>query len=138
VRIVNNSAAGAIYETAGRVNPQGREHAPMVKVVAPFHKNYGKMVRSGTKNQSKSNNPNAGKQFIDAANATGVLTNSRPRGAGQRGQVSRKFTGRLIYRAWSEDGGKTQDAVIKAIMKTNDLFVGKTSVLATSGFRKVA
>ena len=29
-RIVNASAAGAIYETAGRLNPQGRPQAPLV------------------------------------------------------------------------------------------------------------
>lgn len=143
VRIVNASAAGSIYETAGRVNPQGRPQGRTREVVIPTWRldtgaGEHRYTTSTGKNYGKSNNPNAGKQFVDAANATGVLTNSRPRVAGQRGRVSRKFTGRLIYRAWSEDGGKTQDAVIRAIMKTNDLFVGKTSGLATRGVRKVA
>lgn len=143
VRIVNNTAAGSIYETAGRKNPNGQPQGKTREVVIPFfRKDTGagehRYTTSTGKNFGKSNNPNAGKQFVDAANATGVLTNSRPRGAGQRGQVSRKFTGRLIYRAWSEDGGKTQDAVVKAIMKTNELFVNKTSGLATRGVRKVA
>lgn len=138
VRIVNANAAGAIYETAGRKNPQGRTQAPLAKVVAPGHKNFGKIIRSGSKEQSMSNNPNAGPQFVDAANRTGSLVNARPRQAGQRGQVSRKSTGRLIYRAWSEDNGKTQAAVVRAIMKTNDLFVSKTSGIATRGVRKVA
>jgi len=112
-RIVNNSAAGAIYETAGRVNPQGREQAPMSKVVLPGHANFGKSIRSGTKTQSKSNNPNAGKQFIDAINKYGMIVDANNQvGAGRR---SRNMKGRAIFRAWSEDGGKTNAAVLKAI-----------------------
>ena len=75
---------------------------------------------------------------LDAANATGILVNAKPRVAGQRGQVSRKSTGRLIYRAWAADNGKTNEAVVRAIMKTNDLFMSKTSGFATRGVRKVA
>ena len=138
VRIVNANAAGAIYETAGRKNSNGRPQAPLVKVVAPRHENFGKTIRSGTKEQSMSNNPNAGPQFIYAAHRTGSLVNAKPRGAGQRGHVSRKSTGRLIYRAWAEDNGKTNEAVVRAIMKTNDLFMSKTSGFATRGVKKVA
>lgn len=138
VRIVNANAAGAIYETAGRKNSNGRPQAPLVKVVAPRHKNFGKTIRSGTKEQSMSNNPNAGPQFVYAAHRTGSLVNAKPRGAGQRGHVSRKSTGRLIYRAWAEDNGKTNEAVVRAIMKTNDLFMSKTSGFATRGVKKVA
>jgi hypothetical protein len=138
VRIVNANAAGAIYETAGRKNSNGRPQAPLVKVVAPRHENFGKTIRSGTKEQSMSNNPNAGQQFVYAAHRTGKLVNAKPRGAGQRGHVSRKSTGRLIYRAWAEDNGKTNEAVVRAIMKTNDLFMSKTSGFATRGVKKVA
>jgi hypothetical protein len=138
VRIVNANAAGAIYETAGRKNSNGRPQAPLVKVVAPRHENFGKTIRSGTKEQSMSNNPNAGPQFVYAAHRTGSLVNAKPRGAGQRGHVSRKSTGRLIYRAWAEDNGKTNEAVVRAIMKTNDLFMSKTSGFATRGVKKVA
>ena len=112
-RIVNNSAAGAIYETAGRVNPQGREQAPISKVLLPGHANFGKSIRSGTKTQSKSNNPNAGKQFIAALDRNGRIVDANNQvGAGRR---SRKMKGRAIYRAWYEDGGKTNAAVLKAI-----------------------
>jgi hypothetical protein len=112
-RIVNASAAGAIYETAGRVNPQGREQAPMARVVRRSQANYGQMIRSGSKNQSKSNNPNAGAQFIDAMNQYGGIVDANNQtGAGRR---SRKMKGRAIFRAWAEDGGKTNAAVIKAI-----------------------
>ena len=143
VRIVNANAAGAIYETAGRKNPGGQPHGKMREVVIPtFRKDTGvgehRYITSTGKNFGKSNNPNAGKQFVDAANATGILVNAKPRTAGQRGQVSRKSTGRLIYRAWAADNGKTNEAVVRAIMKTNDLFMSKTSGIATRGVKKVA
>ena len=112
-RIVNASAAGAIYETAGRVHPQGREAGGMVPVVYPKHPNFGKMTRNKGKNLSGSNNPDAGKQFIDAINAQGVIVDANNQtGAGRR---SGKMKGRAIFRAWKEDGGKTNAAVIKAI-----------------------
>jgi hypothetical protein len=112
-RIVNASAAGAIYETAGRKNPNGREQAPMAKVVRESQANYGKMIRSGTKNQSKSNNPRAGAQFIEAMNNYGQIVDANNQtGAGRR---SGKMKGRAIFRAWKEDGGQTNAAVIKAI-----------------------
>ena len=114
-RIVNASAAGAIYETAGRLNPQGRPQAPLVKVVAPSHKNFGKTVRSGSKGQSMSNNPNAGQQFIDAMNRTGHIVNAFQRAEGQSGRATRKLKGRAIFRAWKEDQGKATAAVLKAI-----------------------
>jgi hypothetical protein len=143
VRIVNANAAGAIYETAGRKNPGGQPQGKTREVVIPtFRKDTGvgehRYITSTGKNFGKSNNPNAGRQFVDAANATGILVNAKPRVAGQRGQVSRKSTGRLIYRAWAADNGKTNEAVVRAIMKTNDLFMSKTSGFAARGVRKVA
>jgi len=112
-RVVNASAAGAIYETAGRKNPNGREQAPMARVVRESQANYGKMIRSGNKNQSKSNNPQAGAQFIEAMNNYGQIVDANNQtGAGRR---SRKMKGRAIFRAWKEDGGQTNAAVIKAI-----------------------
>ena len=112
-RIVNASAAGAIYETAGRVNSQGRPQAELKRVVYPGHANFGKMVRSPNKGQGRSTNPNAGKQFIDAINADGLIVDANNQtGAGRR---SHKMRGRAIFRAWKEDGGKTNAAIIKAI-----------------------
>lgn len=52
----NKSAAGAIYELAGTVNPNGRPWDP----------------KSKDKKYSHSANPNAGKQFIDAMPKTGM------------------------------------------------------------------
>jgi len=114
-RIVNASPSGSIYETAGRLNPQGRPQAPMSEVVAPRHPNFGKMTRSGSKDQSMSNNPNAGKQFIDAMNRTSPIVNAFQRAEGQSGRASRKMKGRAIFRAYAEDQGKANAAVIKAI-----------------------
>ena len=107
-RIQQTNAAGAIYETAGRLNPNGRPQGPMVE-------NYrtGGMQRSSGKQYSKSLNPNAGKQFVDSLNSTGPLVNARP--MGMKGRSSRKQTGRAMYRAWAEDNGVANAAVIKAI-----------------------
>lgn len=110
IRIVNATAAGAIYETAGRKNPWGQ---PWVGPAGPAGNRY-----------SHSINKYAGRDFIAAM------------GGEMKGRGSDK--GRLLYRAWNEDNGKTQDAVVKAVMKTNDLFMKKTSGLITRGVRKVA
>ena len=81
--VANRSAAGSIYETAGRLNPAGDPN-------------------------SKSNNKGAGAHFI---NRMGPLYGD-----------SRPERGRMIFRAWKEDRGKAQDAVIYAILKTIDAF----------------
>jgi hypothetical protein len=81
--VANRSAAGAIYETAGRKNPGGDS-------------------------KSKSNNPGAGANFISRM---GPLYGDT--------QAER---GRMIFRAWQEDQGKAQDAVINAITKTIEAF----------------
>ena len=127
-RIVNASPSGSIYETAGRLNPQGRPQAPLAKVVAPGHVNFGKTIRSGSKGQSLSNNPNAGQQFIDAMNRTSPIVNAYKRAEGQAGRATRKMKGRAIFRAWAEDGGKTNAAVIAAIQKSKIEFEKRTGV----------
>ena len=125
-RIVNASAAGAIYETAGRANPQGREQAGLKRVVYPGHADFGKMVRSGTKSQGRSANPQAGQQFVDAINANGQIVDANNQtGAGRR---SRKMKGRAIFRAWANDGGKTNAAVLKAIENSKIKFYNAMGV----------
>ena len=94
-RIVNASAAGAIYETAGRKNPEGSS-------------------------RSKSKNPFAGGQFIDALNEQGLIVDANSRTFLER--KGRKMKGRAIFRAWKEDGGKTVAAVNKAIEASRDKF----------------
>lgn len=81
--VANKSAAGAIYETAGRAD-------------SPSRKGY------------RSNNPGAGAHFISRM---GPLYGD-----------SREERGRMIFRAWAEDQGKAQAAVIKAIENTINAF----------------
>lgn len=119
-QINNKSAAGAIYETAGRVNPNGRVQAKRKEVSIPGMNSV--YTTSTGKNFGKSNNPEAGSLFIQALNATGEIKNAYSRQAGSAGRASRKMKGRAIYRAWAEDQGKTNAAIIKAIEKSRDKF----------------
>ena len=112
-RIVNASAAGSIYETAGRVNPDGREQAKRRTVSIPGMNSV--YTTSTGKNFGKSNNPEAGSLFVQAMDQEGKIVDAYVRAAGQSGRASRKMKGRAIFRAWAEDGGKTNAAVIKAI-----------------------
>jgi hypothetical protein len=118
-RIENKSAAGKIYEWSGRVNPNGREQAKMRTVNIPGQPSY---TTSTDKKFGKSNNPEAGSIFIQALNQSGTLVNAYQRKAGQSGRASRKMIGRVIYRAWAEDQGKTNAAVIKAIEESKVKF----------------
>jgi hypothetical protein len=119
-QINNKSAAGAIYETAGRKNPNGRPQAKRVEVNIPGMNSV--YTTSTGKNYGKSNNPEAGSLFIQALNAEGSIVNAYSRSSGQAGRASQKMKGRAIYRAWAEDQGKTNAAIIKAIEKSRDKF----------------
>lgn len=81
--VANRSAAGAIYETAGRAGTTSR-------------------------NGYKSNNPGAGAHFVSRM---GPLYGDK-----------REERGRMIFRAWAEDQGKAQAAVVKAIENTINAF----------------
>jgi hypothetical protein len=109
-RIQQSNAGGAIYETAGRLNPNGKKQGPIVD----RYKNgvYDQTTHTG-KQYSTSLNPNAGQQFMDSINSTGPLVNARPKG--MQGRPSRKQTGRAMYRAYAEDNGVALTAVVKAI-----------------------
>ena len=120
-RIVNTSAGGAIYETAGRLNPSGQPSQ------ASTRGKFSDYIDTSNK-VNKSLNPNAGKQFIARANATGELVNARPRQQGQAGRASRKMTGRVIFRAFAEDQGKVTAAIVKAIGSSAIEFKSKTKV----------
>ena len=113
--IYNKSAAGAIYETAGRKNPSGQPHQETTRG------KYSSYVDTSNK-VSKSANPNAGKQFIDSMGPIYKAT----RKEGQTGRVSRKMNGRLIFRAWGEDNGKVNAKVMKAIEGSLDKVVTAT------------
>ena len=112
-RIQNASAAGAIYETAGRVNKDGRIQAKRREVNIPGMNSV--YTTSTGKNYGKSNNPEAGSLFVQAMNQEGEIVDAYTRSPGASGRSSRKMKGRVIFRAWAEDGGKTNAAVIKAI-----------------------
>ena len=78
--IFNKSAAGAIYETAGRKNPN-----------STFVKNMDSKFSASLKGNDK-------------------------------------MRGRVIYRAWEQDQGKTTAAVMKAIEKANATFQARSKV----------
>ena len=93
-RIINKSAAGAIYETAGRKNTAGQ---PWV----------GPKAGGISHKMSRSNWSGAGEQFIKNL---GPLTSSL---AGQ---------GRLIFRAWAANRGLAVGISMRAIDKATDTF----------------
>jgi hypothetical protein len=106
-RIINKSAVGAIYETAGRKNPNGQAWV-------------GPKAGGVSKGVSRSNNPNAGKQFIQ--NLPPIIS-------------SLKGRGRLIYRAWAENRGVAEGAAMKAIDSATQQFYARAK---TTTFKKAA
>jgi hypothetical protein len=121
-RIQQSNAGGAIYETAGRLNKNGKKQGPMV--LRYLNGVYDQTTHTG-KQYSKSLNPNAGQQFMESINSTGQLVNARPKG--MKGRPTRKQTGRALYRAWAEDNGVANAAVIKAIENSIANFVKATT-----------
>jgi hypothetical protein len=131
-RIVNASAGGAIYETAGRLNKDGQPLYKRKSVVYRTGSNgpgdfqinyYEEKDNSYRKGYNNSLNPNAGKQFLKSLNSSGELVNARPKGL--VGNPGRKSTGRAIYRAWAEDEGRANAAVMKAIATAANNFEKK-------------
>ena len=110
--VYNVSAAGRIYETAGRVNPQGR--APFTSInqgggVIAYEKQQTRKTRSRATRSYNSNNPFAGYQFVTSLE---TLT-SQPKLPGVR-SGTRKTKGRLIYKAWA----KKSPAIYQEIVNT--------------------
>ena len=123
-RIQNASASGAIYETAGRVHTSGREQLKQITYTGTINRRDSSETYSFTtstnKKYGKSNNPEAGYLFVQSMNQYSTIVDANNQtGAGRR---SRKMKGRAIFRAWKEDGGKTNAAVIKAIEEARDKF----------------
>jgi hypothetical protein len=104
--IINKSAEGAIYETAGRKNPNGQ---PWV----------GRKGEPNDHSVSHSNNPQAGADFIQSM---GELKQGNVESSTKRG---RYMKGRLIFRAWAEDYGKANAAALTAIYNVNEQFKKK-------------
>jgi len=133
--VYNVSAAGRIYETSGRNNPQGR--APFQQINpgtpnSPVGAVQGfegtRRAREYTYNKSTreygSNNPFAGYQFVTSMPG---LT-SQPRIKGVRGGTGKKTKGRLIFKAWSQDSSKVYDAILQAINSTAIQFNKSTEI----------
>jgi hypothetical protein len=119
--VYNASRPGAIYEVAGRLNPEGR---------APFtfkHEGSGTYVKKSARSRAlqeyKSNNAFASQQFVAAL----PKVTSQPKIKDMRGG-GRKTKGRLIYRAWAEDSPDIYRAVIRAVNVTAELFNKKTEI----------
>lgn len=130
--IFNKSASGAIYETAGRKNPQGQTPAKRVTGWSGGKHGVGTLTQvwESGKQINRSANPNAGKQFI---NSMPPLVDSQQ--SSSAGRRTRKTKGRLIFRAWAEDQGKTTAAVVKAIQAANMTVVKKSNARGEIDFR---
>ena len=112
--IRNNSAAGAIMETAGRKNPAGQPWIGRKTVV----KGQGQKI----KDFSRSNNPKAGLHFINSM--SGRLVGNK------------SMRGRLIYRAWYENERHSVAQINNSIDATAKLFAER--IRAQSAFRTAA
>lgn len=104
--LFNKDAAGAIVEKAGTISPFGR-------------KQMGNRGSGSTQVFGRSNNPDAGRQFVGAMNDVGALKQYDKHSRGR---------GRLLYAAYAENQGKALDAVFVAIAKAHRLFHSRTSI----------
>ncbi len=124
--VYNVSAAGRIYETAGRLNPQGR--APFTSInpgggTLAFKQSGSAKSRSRSTRAYNSNNPFAGYQFVtDLPELTKQPKIKDVRSAGRKG------SGRLIYKAWAKDSPAIYDAILNAIKSGADYFNDKTEL----------
>ena len=126
--IFNKSAAGAIYETAGRKS--GADGQPAAKRVTAYRNGEYVQAWESGRDVSNSANPKAGKQFIAALPE--LVDSRRSNSAGRR---TRKTKGRLLFRAWAEDQGKTTAAVVKAIEATNNKVITLSNARGEKTFR---
>lgn len=110
----NKSAAGSIYETAGRINP-GISGKPGLPWVGPTASPTDRKV-------SKSRNPKAGEQFIDAIDKQ---DSQRP--------IRGKKEGRLIFRTVENDNGKFISSVIEGMKRVEIITQGRLDAIQTFG-----
>jgi len=121
--VYNASRSGAIYEVAGRLNPQGR--APFQMTPSKGASGTYTLKSRGSKafREYNSANPFASQQFIAALEPV----TSQPKIKDIRGG-GRKTKGRLIYKAWAQDSPKVYDAILNAINATAIHFNKSTEV----------
>ena len=110
----NKSAAGAIYEWAGRINPgiTGREGLPWE----------GPKASPGNRKVSHSINPKAGAWFI---NEIDKQDNQRP--------IKGKKEGRLIYRAVEADNGRFIRSIIDGMKRVEYITQGRLDSINAFG-----
>jgi hypothetical protein len=111
--VYNVSRPGSIYETAGRLNPQGRAPFEMITSQGATGTYTKRSARSKAFEEFKSNNPFASQQFIAALEPV----TSQPKIKDVKGG-GRKTKGRLIYKVWAKDSAKIYEAILKAIDKS--------------------
>ena len=121
--VYNASRPGAIYEVAGRLNPQGRAPFQMLPSKGASGTYTKRSSKSKAFEEYKSNNPFASQQFVVAL----PKVTAQPKIKDMRGG-GRKTKGRLIYRAWAEDSPDIYRAVIRAVNVTAELFNKKTEI----------
>jgi len=121
--VYNVSRAGSIYETAGRLNPQGRAPFELRTSRGEGGTYTKRSARSRALEEYKSNNPFASQQFIAALEPV----TSQPKIPGMRAG-GRKTKGRLIYKVWAKDSGKIYEAILKAIDKSTTEFNRVTEI----------
>jgi len=121
--VYNVSRPGSIYETAGRLNPQGRAPFQMTPSKGASGTYTKRSAKSKAFEQYNSNNPFASQQFISALEPV----TSQPKIPGLR-SGSRKTKGRLIYKAWAQDSLKVYDAILNAIDKSTIDFKRMTEI----------
>ena len=109
----NKSAAGAIYELAGRVNPEG----------LPWE---GPTAAPGNRKVSHSLNPKAGAWFIDEIDKQ---DNQR--------QIRGKKEGRLIFRAVEADNGRFVRSIIDGMKRVEYITQGRLDSIQAFGGNKL-
>ena len=105
----NNSAAGSIYEWAGRINPEG----------LPWE---GPTAAPGNRKVSHSLNPKAGAWFIDEIDKQ---DNQR--------QIKGKKEGRLIFRAVEADNGRFIRSIIDGMKRVESITQGRLDSIKAFG-----
>lgn len=108
----NKSAAGAIYETAGRINKDG----------LPWE---GPTASPGNRKVSHSRNRNAGAWFIDEIDKQ---DNQR--------QIEGKKEGRLIFRAVENDNGRFVRSIIDGMKRVEGITQGRLDAVKAFGKNK--
>ena len=115
--VYNVSRPGSIYETAGRLNPQGRAPFEMITSQGASGTYTKRSAKSKAFEEFKSNNPFASQQFIAALEPV----TSQPKIKDVR-SGGRKTKGRLVYKAWAQDSIKVYEAILQAIDKSTTEF----------------